>query len=95
MTPETTINPDIVREFYANAMPDCDKKEMDARFSYTSYVRGVPVRFDRDAISTYLGDPLELDPPEDPAEPALSHPPTSFEFSSFQAYMAQLIHLLI
>jgi hypothetical protein len=71
LTPETTINPDIVREFYANAMPDCDKKEMDARFSYTSYVRGVPVRFDRDAISTYLGDPLELDPPEDPAEPAL------------------------
>lgn len=71
MTPETQVDPDIVREFYANAMPTCDKSEMDARFTYTSFVRGVNVRFDRDAISTYLGNPLELDPPEDPTVPTL------------------------
>lgn len=71
LTPETQIDPDIVREFYANALPNCDRKEMDARFSYTSYVRGVTVHFDRDTINTYLGNPLELEPPADPTEPTL------------------------
>lgn len=71
LTPETQINPDIVREFYANALPNCEKTEMDARFTYTSFVRGTNVRFDRDTINTYLGNPLELDPPEDPTIPTL------------------------
>jgi hypothetical protein len=52
-------------------MPNCEKKEMDAMFTYTSFVRGTTVRFDRDTINTYLGNPLELDPPEDPTVPTL------------------------
>jgi hypothetical protein len=66
ITLETRINPDIVREFYANAMPLCERHEMDAQFTYTTMVRGTTIRFDRDTINTYLGEPLELPPPEDP-----------------------------
>jgi hypothetical protein len=71
LTLETRIDPDIVREFYANAMSNCASREMDARFTYTTMVRVTTIRFDRDTINTYLGNPLELEPPEDPTEPSL------------------------
>ena len=71
MTPETRINPDIVKEFYANVMPVCETHDMMAQFIYITMVRGTTVRFDRDTINTYLGEPLELPPPEDPTESAL------------------------
>jgi len=32
---------------------------------------GTTIRFNRDTINTYLGEPLELPPPEDPTKPAL------------------------
>jgi len=71
LTPETRINPDIVKEFYANAMPLCETHEMVTQFTYTTMVRGTTIRFDRDTINTYLGEPLELPPSEDPTDPAL------------------------
>lgn len=71
LSPTTMIDPDIVREFYANAMPDCEKRDMDTQFSYTTFVRGKAIHFDRDAINTYLGNPLTLPPPEDPTVPTL------------------------
>jgi len=71
ITPETRINSDIVKEFYANAMPMCVKHDLVAQFTYTTMVRGTTIRFDRDKINTYLGEPLELPPPEDPTEPSL------------------------
>ena len=52
-------------------MPDCDKKDMDDRFSYTTFVRGKTILFDRDTINTYLGEPLTLPPSEDPTVPTL------------------------
>ncbi|CAJ2665081.1 unnamed protein product [Trifolium pratense] len=53
--PPTTYNPVIVREFYANALPEADEP-----FSYTTMVRGRTIRFDRDAINAYLGNPFTL-----------------------------------
>jgi len=67
----THINPDIVKEFYANVMHVCETHDMVAQFTYTTMVRGTTIRFDRDTINTYLGEPLELPPPEDPTEPAI------------------------
>lgn len=52
----TQINHDIVREFYANAMP-----MEGTRYTFKSYVRGV-VYFTWDAISSYIGDPLHFPP---------------------------------
>ena len=71
LSPPTQIDSDIVKEFYANAMPNCDKKDMDARFSYTTFVRGEAINFDQDTINTYLGEPLTLPPSEDPTVPNL------------------------
>jgi len=71
LSPPTQIDSDIVKEFYANAMPDCDKKDMNDRFSYTTFVRGKTILFDRETINTYLGEPLTLPPFEDPTVPTL------------------------
>jgi len=71
MSPTTQINTDIVKEFYANAMQTCDKKDMEAQFTYTTMVRGTTIHFDRDTINTYLDNPLTLSPPEDPTIPTL------------------------
>lgn len=54
--PEAAINYDIVREFYANAM----HQEEGTTFIYQSRVRGRIVSFGRDAINSYLGNPLTL-----------------------------------
>ncbi|GAU52033.1 hypothetical protein TSUD_418690, partial [Trifolium subterraneum] len=53
LNPHETINEDLVREFYANAVPT----DEDAPFSFTTMIRGHPLRFDRDAIHAYLGNP--------------------------------------
>lgn len=54
--PEAAINYDIVREFYANAM----HLEEGIAFSYQTRVRGRIISFGRDAINSYLGNPLTL-----------------------------------
>lgn len=69
--PHPHINLDLLREFYANAVPNCDLKEIEARFTYSSKVRGVTIRFDRDTINEYLGNPFDLPPGEDPTIPVL------------------------
>nr|ABN07932.1 hypothetical protein MtrDRAFT_AC151524g44v2 [Medicago truncatula] len=56
LSPPTLIDPDIVKEFNANVVPECDKMDMDAQFSYTTYVRGQTILFDRDTINAYLGN---------------------------------------
>jgi len=71
LSPPTLIDPDIVKEFYANAMPVCDQRDMDAQFSYTTFVRGKTIVFDRDTINHYLGNPLTLPPSVDPTIPTL------------------------
>jgi len=71
LSPPTLIDPDIVKEFYANAMPVCDQRDMDAQFSHTTFVRGKTIVFDRDTINDYLGNPLTLPPSEDPTVPTL------------------------
>ena len=54
--PEAAINYDIVREFYANAM----HQEEGVAFNYQTRVRGRIISFGRDAINSYLGNPLTL-----------------------------------
>ncbi|KAI5385495.1 hypothetical protein KIW84_072191 [Lathyrus oleraceus] len=54
--PEATINYDIVREFYANAM----HQEEGVAFNYQTRVRGRIISFGRDVINSYLGNPLTL-----------------------------------
>ena len=71
LNPYPKINLDLLCEFYANALPDCDAKEMQAAFSYTTMVRGKTIRFDRDAINDYLGKPYTLPESDDPDTPAL------------------------
>lgn len=66
LNPHTNIHLDIVREFYANALPA--GSEPDKTFSYTTYVRGKTIRFDRDAIDEYLGNAFTFPEPEDPDE---------------------------
>src|SRR3954469_494732 len=52
ISPDTQINADLVREFYANAIP------IEGRvYTYTSYVRGRGISFSRDAINNFLGRP--------------------------------------
>src|SRR4051812_3866601 len=66
LQPITRINVDIVREFYANAMPT-----EDAKYVRKTVVRGRVISFNRAAISSYLGDPLAL--PENGCEYARIH----------------------
>jgi hypothetical protein len=54
--PIADINLDLVREFYANAMPQDDEDPV----SFKTMVRGQEIRFDRDAINDYLGQPSNL-----------------------------------
>ncbi|KAK2442292.1 hypothetical protein QL285_013500 [Trifolium repens] len=49
INPPNKYNPSIVREFYANAYPADDEP-----FTFTTMVRGRPIRFDRNAIQDYL-----------------------------------------
>src|SRR4051812_2892161 len=55
--PYTEINMDIVREFYANALKLTPKT---VAYNYETFVRGHTIRFDRQTISEFLGNPLEL-----------------------------------
>jgi hypothetical protein len=50
LNPYPKINLDLLCEFYANALPDCDAEEMQAVFSYTTMVRGKTIRFDRQSL---------------------------------------------
>lgn len=60
VTPHPHINTEIVREFYANAMP-VEGEE----FSYTTFIRGRVINFDRQSINDYLGKPYTLRRPDD------------------------------
>jgi hypothetical protein len=70
VNPHPKINVDIVREFYANALPidDEDGSVSERNFAYTTFVRGRRLRFDREAINTYLGNPMPLRDPNDLCE---------------------------
>jgi len=61
LTPPGSVNVEIVREFYANAMPNL----VTAPFTFKTYVRGREIFFDRDAIIEYLGNPYELANPSE------------------------------
>ncbi|MCI84431.1 hypothetical protein A2U01_0105709, partial [Trifolium medium] len=56
LNPPSAINIDLVREFYANAMPIKDQQ-----YSFTTMVRGIALDFGRDAINEYLGNPYQLE----------------------------------
>jgi hypothetical protein len=57
---------DIVREFYANAFPvDEDGEPSEELFTFTTRVRGRSLSFDREAINTYLGNPMPLRSPDE------------------------------
>ncbi|GAU46045.1 hypothetical protein TSUD_191160 [Trifolium subterraneum] len=56
--PADAINFDLVREFYANAMPLDDEDPV----TFKTMVRGREIRFDRDSINDFLGQPSQLPP---------------------------------
>jgi hypothetical protein len=61
LDPHMNINSEIVREFYANALlVDEDGEPSESHFNYTTSVRGRPLKFDREAINSYLGNPMPL-----------------------------------
>lgn len=55
MTLPTSLNYEIIREFYANTLPI-----EGMRCSFTTMVRGRQVSFSKDVINEYLGNPLTL-----------------------------------
>ncbi|XP_058724813.1 uncharacterized protein LOC131596225 [Vicia villosa] len=55
--PYKEVNMDIVREFYANAIK---LTPYTIAYNYETFVRGHTIRFDRQAVSEFLGNPLEL-----------------------------------
>jgi len=59
---ETILNAELVHEFYANALP---KNPHTDPFPFETYVRGRTIRFDREAINKYLGDPSPLEDESD------------------------------
>ncbi|AES78120.1 hypothetical protein MTR_7g024810 [Medicago truncatula] len=56
LQPITAINAELVREFYANALPE----NLTDPFVYETFVRGRTIRFDREAINIYLGNSFPL-----------------------------------
>ena len=71
ISPYTKINHDLLKEFYANAVTDASPTTMADTFSFTTFVRGKIIRFDRDAINDFLGNPLTLPESEEPTVPTL------------------------
>ncbi|GAU47732.1 hypothetical protein TSUD_386910 [Trifolium subterraneum] len=61
MDPERYVHPELVREFYANALPT----DRSQSFPYMTTVRGRHIRFDRDAINDFLGKPYTRDGEDD------------------------------
>lgn len=53
--PHRFFNYDIIREFYVNALPSYDEP-----FTFTTMVKEITIRFDRDNINEYLKNPLTL-----------------------------------
>jgi len=62
LNPITNLNAELVREFYANALPENPHTEL---FPYETFVRGRVIKFDREAINRYLGNPFQLHYPDD------------------------------
>jgi len=60
VAPHPHINTEIVREFYANAMP-LEGEE----FNFKTMIRGRVINFDRQGINDYLGKPYKLKHPDD------------------------------
>jgi hypothetical protein len=58
LNPIVKINAELVREFYANALPQNPQTDP---FTFETFVRGRQIKFDRDAINTFLGNPFDLD----------------------------------
>ncbi|GAU37821.1 hypothetical protein TSUD_276390 [Trifolium subterraneum] len=58
---ERYVNPELVREFYANALPT----DLTHPFPYMTTVRNRHIRFDRDAINEFLGKPYKRDSEDD------------------------------
>jgi hypothetical protein len=56
--PTKKINFDLVREFYANAIP----LDNEDPVTFRTYVRGNEIKFDRDTINSFLGNPSSLPP---------------------------------
>ncbi|MCI40008.1 hypothetical protein A2U01_0061240, partial [Trifolium medium] len=55
INPPELINYEVVREFYANAIPVGEDP-----ISFTTMVRGREIRFDREAINAYLQTPFQF-----------------------------------
>ncbi|KEH17142.1 hypothetical protein MTR_0039s0050 [Medicago truncatula] len=62
LSPLTDINVELVCEFYANALLE---NPHTGPVTFETFVRGQTIRFECDTFNTYLGNPFELDQPDD------------------------------
>ncbi|KAF1876972.1 hypothetical protein Lal_00012446 [Lupinus albus] len=56
-SPHDKFDPDVVREFYANAYPP---EEGGGLFEHKSWVRGKVIQYDRDYLNMMLNNPYEV-----------------------------------
>ncbi|GAU51860.1 hypothetical protein TSUD_416440 [Trifolium subterraneum] len=56
LEPPLKLNYEVVREFYANAIPIGQEP-----YNFTTVVRGRQIHFDRDTLNRFLGEPSNLD----------------------------------
>ncbi|KAF1869379.1 hypothetical protein Lal_00018475 [Lupinus albus] len=56
-SPHNKFDPDVVREFYANAYPP---EEGGGLFEHKSWVRGKVIRYDREYLNLMLNNPYEM-----------------------------------
>jgi len=64
LQPPRKVNFELVREFYANALPT----NATDPFTFQTFVCGRDISFTRDAINQYLGNPYPLDDPNELCE---------------------------
>jgi hypothetical protein len=71
LVPYTEINTDLVKEIYCNSLPDSSPTTLADTFSFTTFVRGKQIPFDRDVINDFLYNAMELETSPDPTVPTL------------------------
>lgn len=71
LNPHTEINTDLVKEFLGNSVPERITTATDKAYTFTTFVRGNTIHFDRDTLNEYLGNPLNLPQPVDDTIPSL------------------------
>ena len=89
-TPPPKFDPDVVREFYANAWPE---ESVNEDYVLKSYVRGKEILYDRDAIEALLGGPHpDMDPETIDDHHIIYLSEDGFNWNELQAHLCRPNH---